>query len=263
MIELDIYVLLSLGAVAFLAGFVDSIAGGGGLLTVPALILAGLDPIFALGTNKLQGCVASFSATVAFARARLIDWRSAVPLALTSAIGGTLGTLSVEILPTRWLQLMIPILLVAVALYFALSPGIGEARIRARIPVAVFAFIVPPVIGFYDGIFGPGAGSFYMLGLVTLLGYGIIKATAHTKLLNFGSNFASMCLFAYKGYIIVPIGLTMAVGAFLGAQIGSRLAMRIGARLIRPLLVVVCCAMAVRLLADPANPLHKMITAWF
>lgn len=263
MIELDLYILLSLGAVAFLAGFVDSIAGGGGLLTVPALILAGLDPIYALGTNKLQGCVASFSATVAFARARLIDWRSATPLALIAAVGGTLGTFSVEILPTHWLQLMIPILLVAVALYFALSPGIGEARIKARMPVGAFAFIVPPIVGFYDGIFGPGAGSFYMLGLVTLLGYGIIKATAHTKLLNFGSNFASMCLFAFKGYIIVPIGLTMAVGAFLGAQIGSRLAMRIGARLIRPLLVVVCCAMALRLLIDPANPLHKMMATWF
>lgn len=263
MIELDIYLLLSLGAVAFVAGFVDSIAGGGGLLTVPALILVGLDPIYALGTNKLQGCVASFSATVAFARARLIDWRSALPLALIAAVGGTLGTFSVEILPTHWLQLMIPILLVAVALYFALSPGIGESRIRARMPVGVFAFLVPPVVGFYDGIFGPGAGSFYMLGLVTLLGYGIIKATAHTKLLNFGSNFASMCLFAIKGYIIVPIGLTMAVGAFLGAQIGSRLAMRVGAKLIRPLLVIVCCAMAVRLLADPANPLHILVATWF
>lgn len=130
-------------------------------------------------------------------------------------------------------------------------------------PMSAFAFIVPPIVGFYDGIFGPGAGSFYMLGLVTLLGDGIIKATAHTKLLNFGSNFASMCLFAFKGYIIVPIGLTMAVGAFLGAQIGSRLAVRIGARLIRPLLVVVCCAMAIRLLIDPANPLHKMMAAWF
>lgn len=123
MIVLDLYILLSLGAVAFLAGFVDSIAGGGGLLTVPALILAGLDPIYALGTNKLQGCVASFSATVAFARARLIDWRSATPLALIAAVGGTLGTFSVEILPTHWLQLMISILLVAVALLFRTVSG--------------------------------------------------------------------------------------------------------------------------------------------
>lgn len=263
MIELDLYILLSLGAVAFVAGFVDAIAGGGGLLTVPALVIAGLDPVHALGTNKLQGCVAAFSATAAFARARLIEWKSALPLALISGIGGILGTISVEIIPNHWLQLMIPVLLVAVALYFALSPGLGDASIRARIPVGVFSFTVPPLIGFYDGLFGPGAGSFYMLGFVTLLGFGIIKATAHTKLLNFGSNFASLCVFAYKGYVILPIGLTMALGAFLGAQVGSRLAMRIGAKLIRPLLVVVCCAMAFKLLSDPDNPLHVMIAHWF
>jgi Predicted permeases len=263
MIELDLSILLILGGVAFVAGMVDSIAGGGGLLTVPALWLAGFDPIFALGTNKLQGCVASFSATVAFARAKLIDWRSALPLALVAAFGGTLGTLSVDYMPSHWLQLMIPILLVAVALYFALTPGLGDASIQSRMSVGLFTFLIPPIIGFYDGLFGPGAGSFYMVGFVTLLGYGIVKATAHTKLLNFGSNFASLCVFAWKGYVILPIGLTMALGAFLGAQVGSRLAMRVGARLIRPLLVIVCCAMSARLLLDPANPLHIWIAQWF
>ncbi|WP_407066904.1 TSUP family transporter [Hohaiivirga grylli] len=260
--ELDLYVLLSLGAVAFLAGFVDSIAGGGGLLTVPALVIAGLDPVHALGTNKLQGCMASFSATIAFARAKLIEWKSALPLALISAAGGILGTFSVEIIPNYWLQFMIPVLLVVVAFYFALSRGLGDSRIRARMSVGAFTFTIPLIVGFYDGVFGPGAGSFYMLGFVTLLGFGIIKATAHTKLLNFGSNFASLCVFSIKGYVILPIGLTMAVGAFLGAQIGSRLAMRIGPKLIRPLLVIVCCAMASKLLMDPANPLHAIIVGW-
>lgn len=263
MIELDLYVLLMLGAVAFVAGFVDSIAGGGGLLTVPALFIAGLDPVYALGTNKLQGCMASFSATIAFARARLIDWKSAIPLTLISAVGGTLGTLSVNYIPNHWLQLIIPVLLIAVALYFALSSGLSDARAKARLSVGAFSFTIPPLVGFYDGLFGPGAGSFYMLGLVTLLGFGMLKATAHTKLLNFGSNFASLCVFALKGYVILPIGLTMAVGSFLGAQLGSKLAMRIGARLIRPLLVVVCCAMAIKLLSDANNPLHLLIVSWF
>lgn len=262
MIELDLLTLLLLGAVAFTAGFVDSIAGGGGLLTVPALLIAGLDPAYALGTNKLQGCIASFSATLAFARAKLIEWKSALPLALIAAFGGILGTLSVGLIPSHWLLLLIPILLVVVALYFALSPGLGDSHARARVSIGTFSFTIPVLVGFYDGIFGPGAGSFYMLGFVTLLGFSMIKATAHTKLLNFGSNFASLCVFALKGYVILPIGLTMAIGAFLGAQLGSRLAIRVGAKLIRPLLVIVSCVMAIKLLIDPSNPLHILIVSW-
>jgi uncharacterized membrane protein YfcA len=109
-------------------------------------------------------------------------------------------------------------------------------------------------VGFYDGIFGPGAGSFYLLGFVTLLGYGVVRASAHTRLLNFTSNIASLITFALSGKIVWIVGFAMGLGQFLGAQLGTRLAIRQGARIIRPLLVVVCCGMAVKLLLDPANP---------
>jgi uncharacterized membrane protein YfcA len=133
----------------------------------------------------------------------------------------------------------------------------------ARMTPNWFALTWAPAVGFYDGVFGPGAGAFYMIGFVTLLGLGVVKGTAHTKLANAASNLGSLALFAIGGHVVWTIGLTMAVGAFLGAQIGSRLAIRMGARLIRPLLVTIACLMALRLLSDPANPLRRTVLGLF
>ncbi len=255
-LEIEIVALLCGAALA--AGFVDAIAGGGGLITVPALLLAGLDPVTAVATNKAQGVFGSGSATFAFARARMIDWRSAGPMAAIAAIGSVLGALAVAILPVDALRIAMPVLLVAMALYFALSRRVTDADAKARMTPLVFALTVVAAVGFYDGLFGPGAGSFYTLGFVTLLGYGAVKATAHTKLVNFASNAGSLALFAAAGQVLWPVGLLMGVCALAGAQVGARLAVRHGARLIRPLIVLVCAGVALRLLLDPAHP----VRAW-
>src|SRR5262249_38189493 len=113
-----------------------------------------------------------------------------------------------------------------------------------------------PAIGFYDGVFGPGTGSFFMLAFVTLAGFGMLKATAHTKLLNLGSNIGALIVFASYGATLWKVGLLMGAGQFLGPQLGSRVAMRIGAKVIKPLLVMVCLAFATKLTADPLNPLR-------
>jgi uncharacterized membrane protein YfcA len=259
----DPWLLLILFGVALVAATLDAIAGGGGLLTVPALLLAGLDPATALGTNKLQGAAGSLSSTWAFARKGLIDWTIAWPWALSSGAASVLGALCAKLLPVSVLQAAIPIVLVAIAVYFASARRMGDDDARARVTPLVFTLTLIPVVGFYDGLFGPGAGSFYLIGFVTLLGFGVTRATAHTKLANAASNVGSLGLFALTGSVNLTIGLVMALGAFLGAQIGSRLAMRLGARLIRPLLVVMACLMAIRLLADPANPLRVAIAALF
>jgi uncharacterized membrane protein YfcA len=120
----------------------------------------------------------------------------------------------------------------------------------------VFGATLVPAIGFYDGVFGPGTGSFFMLSFVSLAGFGMLKATAHTKMLNFGSNIGALVVFVSFGATLWKIGLIMGVCQFLGAQLGSRLAMRTGARLIKPLLVIVCVAFAIKLMADPLNPLR-------
>jgi hypothetical protein len=246
-------------AVALLAGCFDAIAGGGGLVTVPALLLAGLDPVAAIATNKVQGAAGTLSAALAFARKGLLVPRLAWPAAVLAAVGGVGGALCVRLLSREALEAFVPVLLVAIALYFGTARRMGDADARARMGVPVFAGLLVPAIGFYDGVFGPGAGSFYMAGFVGLLGFGVLRATAHTKVVNAASNLGSLGLFALTGAIVWPVGLAMAAGSFLGAQLGSRLAMRHGATLIRPLLVVISCAMAARLLWDPENPLRQAL----
>lgn len=255
---IDFTTLLLLGAVGFVAGLVDAIAGGGGLLALPALLTAGLDPVTALATNKLQGSFGTGSAAIAFARKGYTNFRKSWLMVAATFIAAVLGVVAVSYVPTQWLSAVMPLMLIALALYFALSPKLSNIDAKPRITPEKFAATAAPAVGFYDGVFGPGAGSFYLLSFVTLLGQGIIRATAHTKLLNFTSNIASLLIFALSGKVIWIVGLIMGGGQILGAQLGSHLAIKNGAKIIRPLLVIVCCAMAVRLLMNPANPLRQI-----
>lgn len=240
--------LALLFAAAFIAGIVDSMAGGGGLITVPALLLAGLPPVTALGTNKLQGLFGSGSATLAYARRGHVDLRTQFWPAVWSGLGAAAGAALAALLPGGWLDIVLPVLLIGIALYFAFKPNLDDTDRHQRVAPALFSATIVPAIGFYDGLFGPGTGSFFMLAFVSLAGYGVLKATAHTKLLNFASNIGALAAFALAGVIIWQIGLLMGVGQFLGAHLGARLAMKNGAKLIKPLLVGVCIVLALRLL---------------
>lgn len=261
MIDLTIQTIALLAVAAFIAGFIDSIAGGGGLVTVPALLLAGLSPVESLGTNKLQGLFGSGSATLAYAAKGQVDPKRQARPALLAFAGGALGALAATVVPADVLSAALPVVLIAIALYFALKPNMNDVDRAERLSPFLFSLTLVPLVGFYDGLFGPGAGSFYMLAFVTLAGYGVLKATAHTKLLNFASNIGGFVVFAAVGVIHWKIGVMMGVAQFLGARVGALLAVRIGARLIRPLLVVVCVALAIKLLADPTNPLRALIGA--
>jgi uncharacterized membrane protein YfcA len=252
-------ILALLALAAFCAGLIDAIAGGGGLLTVPALLLAGADPVTAVATNKLHGSFGTASATLAFTRAGQIDWRNAMPLAAIAVFSSVLGGLAVATLPSHWLSAVVPVLLVAVALWFALSPRFGQIDRPARVSPTFFALAVVPPIAFYDGFFGPGAGSFYILGFAALMGLSGVRAVAQTKLLNLASNGGALVFFALSGHIVWAAGLAMGLAAFAGAQLGSRLVLKHGAKLIRPLIVIVCLAVAARLMSDPANPLRALI----
>lgn len=255
----ELSTLAVLGLTAFLAGFVDSIAGGGGLLTVPALLLAGFDPVTAIATNKVQGTFAIVSALITYARKGLVEWRAGLPMFLVALALGATGAASVHLMSKTFLNAIVPVALLLVALYFGFARGIGDADRKARLTrVAFIALIVPP-IAFYDGFFGPGGGSFYAMALVSLLGLGLTRTTAMAKVLNGGSNAGSLLIFTLAGSVLWPLGIGMALCSMAGAQIGSRLAVGYGARLIRPLIVVVCVALVIRLLADPANPVHIFI----
>lgn len=252
----SLVLILLLLLAAFLAGFVDSIAGGGGMIILPALLLAGLSPVEALGTNKLQGLFGSSSATIAYARKGHVDLKSQFGSALLSAAGAALGALMAAYVPGDVFRAVLPFMLVAIALFFAFKPNMGDIDRARRMPALIFAVTIVPLVGFYDGIFGPGAGSFFMLAFVALAGYGVLKATAHTKLLNFASNFGAFLVFAFFGVISWKIGLIMGVAQFAGAQAGSHFAMKNGAKIIKPLLVITCTALALKLASDPANPVR-------
>jgi uncharacterized protein len=254
--------LILIGA-AFAAGFIDSIAGGGGLVTVPALLLAGMSPIESLGTNKLQSLFGSASATIAYAQKGHVDLKKQLPSALMSALGAAGGAALAGLLPGDVLRAFLPLLLIAIALYFAVKPNMGDIDRAQRLTPFLFGLVIVPLIGFYDGLFGPGTGSFFMLAFVSLAGFGLLKATAHTKLLNFSSNLGGLVTFAFLGAINWKIGLLMGIAQFIGARVGAAMAMKNGATIIKPLLIIVCLALATKLLLDADNPVRIWLSNVF
>jgi uncharacterized membrane protein YfcA len=245
MIEPWVYPALT--ATAVLTGFIDAIAGGGGLIMMPALLFAGLSPLDALGTNKLQSAFGTSMALRNYARSGLVEWRRNRLSVLLVFLGALAGVAVVQRIETRLLGLIIPVLLVAVALYVLLSPRMSDEDAHQRVTSRGYAPLAS-AIGFYDGFFGPGTGTFFTTSLVALRGYGLTKATALTKLFNFTSNAASVLLFALGGHMLWLLGACMAAGAMLGGWLGSRTALKFGARLIRPLLVTISLGMTARLL---------------
>ena len=237
-----------LTATGLAAGFVDSIAGGGGLITVPVLLNLGLPPPVALGTNKLQATFGSGSATYGYGRAGLIAWSQCSAGVVFSLAGAVLGTLTVQRLDPGLLRRLIPWLLVAVAIYALVQPRFGEAGSPPRLGRVLFFLLVGSALGFYDGFFGPGTGSFWAVAFVVGLGFNLTRATAHTKLMNFASNVGSLAVFLLGGQVVWTYGLAMGLGQCVGARLGARVVVRRGARFIRPIFIAVVLAITGRLL---------------
>jgi uncharacterized membrane protein YfcA len=244
---LEFWVYPTLTAVAFVTGFIDAIAGGGGLIMMPALLSAGVPPVQALATNKLQSMFGTGTACFNYWRKGLVDWRANVLTIVMVAAGASAGVILVQSIDTRALSLIIPLLLVAVAIYVIASPRMTDEDAHQRVSARGYS-LAGGAIGAYDGFFGPGAGSFYTASLVGLRGLGLTRATALTKLFNLTSNVASVIFFAIGGKMFWLLGLCMAAGAMTGGWIGSHTAMRFGAGLIRPLLVILSLGLTARLL---------------
>lgn len=245
---LDPMILLALAGVGMLAGFVDAVAGGGGMIGIPALLFVGLPPVAALATNKLQGIVGTAMAAITFWRRGFVSLRALLPAIALTFAGSLLGALAVKQVDVSLLDTAVPIALIGIALYFLFAPNLSDADRTARLP---FALAVPAIgfgLGFYDGIFGPGTGSFFTICFVTLLGLGVTRASGHTKVLNFTSNLAALVIFIPAGDVVWPAAIAMAAGQLVGGYAGARAGIRFGAKLIRPLVVVISIAMAIRLL---------------
>jgi uncharacterized protein len=256
--ELGFDVLALLALSAFVAGIIDALAGGGGLITIPALMAAGVPPVQAIATNKLQSSVGTAGAVFAFARQGRIDFRRFLWPAVGAFTGSVAGAVALQAVDPSLLAGLVPVLLVAMAAYFLFGPKASEADTHARLGHAALVAVMF-AIGSYDGFFGPGTGSFMATALVALFGMGLVSATAHTKFLNLASNLAALVTLVLGGQVLWVVGVVMAGASLAGGQIGAHLALRVGGRAIRPLLVVMSLALTVKLLSDPDNPLRVML----
>jgi uncharacterized membrane protein YfcA len=237
-----------LGLAGFGAGFVDSIAGGGGIISLPALLAVGIPPHLALGTNKLQAAVGTTFAAGNYARRGLLQ-RSQLLLGVTfTAAGALAGAMLVVRLPSMWLARVVPWLLVAIFVYVVCSPRLGESAGRARMSTAAFSVVFGLSLGFYDGFFGPGTGSFWTLAFIGLLGFALPQATAQTKVMNLTSNVVALAWFAVHGDVAWRLGLGIAAANVAGALAGSSLAIDKGARLIRVFFLAAVAATLARLI---------------
>jgi len=240
------YILL--GITGLFAGFVDSIAGGGGLITLPVLLSVGIPPHLALGTNKLQSSFGSFTAASNYTRKGLVDLKGVLPGIFFTACGAVVGTITIQHISAGFLEKFIPIMLLAVFLYFLFSPELGTVEKEAAMREMLFYGILGLLLGFYDGFFGPGTGSFWMVAFVLSLGLDLKRATAHTKIMNFTSNIVALFAFIIGNNVLFTAGFIMGFGQIFGAFIGSNLVITKGVRFVRVFFLTVVALTIVKLI---------------
>lgn len=247
-----IYKVIFLCIAGFLSAFVDSIAGGGGLISVPAYFMVGFPTHFTLGTNKFSSTSGSLMSTLRYAKSGKTDKNILKVLLPFSLLGAVTGVYIVLLVDSAVLKPIVLVMILAVGLYsfFAKSVGLednftGETK-KTLIIGAIFAFIM----GFYDGFFGPGAGSFIIFGLIKIYGFDFVRASGNAKAMNFTSNITSLIMFAIGGKIYYLMGIPMAIFMVLGASVGSKLAIKQGAKIIRPVFIVMSLGVAAKMIYE-------------
>ncbi|HBW37973.1 TSUP family transporter [Desulfosporosinus sp. BICA1-9] len=243
----DLFLICTLG---FVAAAVDAIAGGGGLISLPALLMVGVPPHLALGTNKFAASMASLNSSITFARSgkvnfSLVKWQ--IPFTLIGAFLGAWAVLSVS---SAFLNKAVLVLILIVGIYTLLHKNLGmENQFKGLdFPKIVIGCLFAFALGFYDGFFGPGTGSFLIFSFIALYGFDFVVASANSKVLNFTSNIASLLLFAWHGKIDFFYGIPMALSMILGSYVGTKLAIRRGAQLVKPIFIIMSLLVAAKLI---------------
>ncbi|MDP4175645.1 MAG: TSUP family transporter [Bacteroidota bacterium] len=232
----------------FTAGLVDAIAGGGGLITIPIMMSLGIPPHFVLGTNKFQASFGSFTASYYYVKKGGVELKKAIWGIVFTFAGAAIGTWSVQQVSSAVLNSIIPFLLFAIIIYTLFTPKLGEVEQRPRLSQNIFYFIFGLLLGFYDGFFGPGTGSFWAMAFVILLGFNLTKATGYTKVMNFTSNIVSFAIFISGGFVIYAAGISMALGQIIGSKLGAGLVIKRGAKFIRPIFITMVILTTLKLI---------------
>jgi len=245
-ISLSLDIIAMLAVVAAVAGFIDAIAGGGGLLTIPAMLLANISPIMTLGTNKFQAASGALAASITMIKKGVVKPSQMKTAIVAAFLGSVIGTVAVQLSPPDMLETIIPFLIAAIGIYTLFAPSLGEVEAEPRISEGKWQKIAVPLVGAYDGYIGPGTGMFFALGNVALRGRKIIEATGTAKVLNLSTNIGSLIFFILGGKVIWAVGFAMLIGQTIGAYFGSHMVVKGGSKLIRPVIVLVCLAMVTK-----------------
>jgi uncharacterized membrane protein YfcA len=242
--------LLILCPAGFLAALVDSIAGGGGLISVPAYLLAGVPPHLALGTNKFSSTAASCTSSLKFAKSGKVNFDILKYLMPFTLIGAVIGVATVLQVDQNFLYTLVLVLILGVGIYSFFSKSIGlEDKFKGKTKKGIFLGILLALsLGFYDGFFGPGTGSFLIFGLISIYGFDFVKASGNAKVLNFVSNITSLVLFALHGQINYLLGIPVAIFMIFGARVGTVMALKKGTKLIKPIFITMSLGVACKML---------------
>lgn len=237
------------------SGFVDAIAGGGGLIMIPALMLGGLPVHAAIATNKLCGTTGCFTSSLKFARAKLVDWRACAAMGFPAVFGAVVGSRLISMLSRDWAEPIVIVLLIAVTLWVLLKPKFGGDATEstgAAPPVSAARMLqsaaLGALFGFHDGFFGPGTGTFIVFALLALWSLNFVRGTGSAKVINLMTNVAAVTSFLWVGAVDLPRGLIASAGVVVGAYAGASVAATKGARVIKPLFVIVTAVIVGKLL---------------
>ncbi len=246
------YKLIFLCLAGFIGAFVDSIAGGGGLITIPAYLLAGIPPHISLGTNKFAATAGSLISTAGYHKSSMVNFkllRVAVPM---TALGATLGVFSVLRIPQDFLYPLVSVAILVVGLYTFFKKDIGKTNYFTTITNKKILFVsfIGFTLGFYDGFFGPGTGAFLIFIFIKFLKFDFTHASGNAKLINFTSNITSLVVFAFNGKIDYALGIPIGFAMILGSLIGTKLAIKNGAKFIKPIFLIMSFAVFFKLLYD-------------
>jgi uncharacterized membrane protein YfcA len=243
--------ILLLSVSSLLAGFIDAVVGGGGLIQIPAMLilLPGAPVATILGTNKFASCAGTTIAVQRYARHVAIDWATILPAAITAFAFSFLGSRTVTLLNTAFMRPIVLMLLVLVAIYVFFVKDLGLIHRPRHAPKKAkwLGVLIGAGLGFYDGFFGPGTGSFLIFLFVGVFGFDFLSASASAKVINWATNIASVIYFGWSGNIIYQYAVPMAVCSVLGATIGTRLAIAKGSRFVRIFFLVIVCALIAKL----------------
>lgn len=246
-IHLTIAQYLFLFVASIFASVVDTIAGGGGMIALPSLLSVNIAPATALGTNRIQSAVGEIVAAFRFHRQGLIKFKELALGFVLTGVGGALGSIAIMKINSAYLLRVMPFLLLALFLFFLFSPSLRDDQVKQRLKPLTFYICIGMVIGFYNGFFGPGTGTFWVLALMFFMGLPMDRAVMQAKPFNTVGNIASLIVFAVQGHIAYWAFLVMAPGQIIGASIASQLVMKHGTRLVRPTFIIVFGLLMIKL----------------